>query len=208
MGAATTIHQALADPTRTALLAHLRDAGPAGLSAADLAEREGRHRTTVTEHLHLLTAAGLVRGVPEREGRPGRPRIRYRATGADDDSRAMQLLAEGLAEALGDGPQAAEASVAAGARLAGRLPLACGTSEALLAGLAQLGFDPIDEEAGALVRLRRCPFGEVARARPDVVCGLHLGLMRGMLEGASVDVDDLEPLLPDGTCVARLGEAG
>jgi predicted ArsR family transcriptional regulator len=27
----------------------------------------------------------------------------------------------------------------------------------------------------------RCPFREIAEARPDVVCSIHLGLMRGAL---------------------------
>jgi predicted ArsR family transcriptional regulator len=29
----------------------------------------------------------------------------------------------------------------------------------------------------------RCPFREIAEARPDVVCSVHLGLMRGALSG-------------------------
>ncbi len=208
MTAATTIHSALADPSRAALMRHLRAAGADGLDAAELASREGLHRTTVGEHLQVLSAAGLVRGTPERAGRPGRPRIRYRATGADEDGVAMQLLAEGLVDALGTGPAARSAAVSAGARVARRLPDGQGSVQALVDALARLGFDPAEEAApkpsDTLVRLRRCPFGAVAREHPDVVCGLHLGLMQGLLGDADVAVDDLEPLLSDGTCLARL----
>jgi predicted ArsR family transcriptional regulator len=59
------------------------------------------------------------------------------------------------------------------------------------------------------IGLRRCPFQEVARQHPDVVCALHLGLMQGALEElrAPVTASRLEPFAQPGLCIAHLGPA-
>jgi predicted ArsR family transcriptional regulator len=51
-----------------------------------------------------------------------------------------------------------------------------------------------------------CPFLEVAEEHEDVVCAMHLGLMRGVLERreAPLGVRDLEPLVAPGLCLAHL----
>jgi predicted ArsR family transcriptional regulator len=54
--------------------------------------------------------------------------------------------------------------------------------------------------------MRRCPFAEVASAYEQVVCQVHLGLVRGALEevGVSVAADWLKPHLEPHLCVAHL----
>lgn len=59
------IFDAVADPTRRALLDRLRTSGPASLSA--LAEGMPMTRQAVTKHLDVLRGAGLIR--IERRGR-------------------------------------------------------------------------------------------------------------------------------------------
>jgi predicted ArsR family transcriptional regulator len=56
------------------------------------------------------------------------------------------------------------------------------------------------------LQLRQCPFLEVARQHRDVICALHLGLMRGALDlmRAPVTADELAPFVEPGLCVARL----
>jgi predicted ArsR family transcriptional regulator len=56
------------------------------------------------------------------------------------------------------------------------------------------------------MRIHHCPFIELARQRPDVVCTLHLGLLRGAAEelDAPVDVTDLRPFARPGLCIATL----
>ena len=56
------------------------------------------------------------------------------------------------------------------------------------------------------LRLRRCPFREVAENHQDVVCPLHLGLMQGALAQmrAPVTADRLEPFAEPSLCIAYL----
>ena len=56
------------------------------------------------------------------------------------------------------------------------------------------------------VGLRHCPFLELADGGSDVVCPVHLGLMRGALEAwnAPVTVEKLEPFVEPDLCLAHL----
>ena len=54
------------------------------------------------------------------------------------------------------------------------------------------GFEPWQDESGT-VRLRNCPFHSLAAVHPDMVCGMNLALMRGLVEG--LDADALNPEL-------------
>ncbi|WP_024287553.1 metalloregulator ArsR/SmtB family transcription factor [Cellulomonas sp. KRMCY2] len=72
-----------------------------------------------------------------------------------------------------------------------------------------LGFEP-EADIGALqVHLRRCPFIELARERTEVVCGVHLGLARGVLahQGGPLVADRLEAFVGPRHCVLHLREA-
>ena len=86
-----------------------------------------------------------------------------------------------------------------------------GASEAigrLAAILEEIGFAPEAVAKGKQyqIRLRECPFREVAEHHQDVVCSLHLGLMQGALAQmrAPVTADRLEPFAGPGLCVAHL----
>lgn len=61
-------------------------------------------------------------------------------------------------------------------------------------------------EAGRKLRLHHCPFREVAERRPDIVCAIHLGLMRGTVETlrAPLAAESLEPFVTPHVCVATL----
>ena len=72
-----------------------------------------------------------------------------------------------------------------------------------------LGFEP-EADIGALqVHLRRCPFIELARERTEVVCGVHLGLARGVLahQGGPLVAERLEAFVGPRHCVLHLREA-
>ena len=60
--------------------------------------------------------------------------------------------------------------------------------------------------AGRRLRLHHCPFREVAEHRPDIVCAIHLGLMRGTVETlrAPLTPESLEPFVTPHVCVATL----
>jgi predicted ArsR family transcriptional regulator len=72
----------------------------------------------------------------------------------------------------------------------------------------RLGFQPELTDDGSRILLHRCPFLDVARRHPDVVCALHLGIMQGALRtlGAPLDARDLEPFVEPSLCVAHIAE--
>lgn len=213
-------HRALADDSRARILALLRASGP--LDTRSLADATGLHPSTVRGHLELLIEAGFVTAAPEERRSPGRPRTLYRAapdaplTSEADGYRLLAaILASHLAGTSSDPSAAAVAAGEAWGRyLAEPAPPYAQTSaaaarEQLLDLLDRLGFQPQADDDGRTIRLRHCPFLAVARAHPEVVCGVHLGLMRGALRAweAPLDTDDLEPFAEPSACVAQLRSA-
>jgi predicted ArsR family transcriptional regulator len=204
-----TSHRALAHASRVRLLELVRDADD-GADVASLAASTDLHPNTVRSHLDQLVAAGLVRGVPARRGRRGRPSIRYHAAPSDDE-RGYRLLASVLASALherereGFDPDAEAAGRRFGRRLVGDRPRTSEASDGEVRELFDdLGFDP--EREGERIVLRACPYRELARRHPDVVCGAHLGLLRGVVDAYGGHGDDawLEPFVTPTRCTAGL----
>jgi predicted ArsR family transcriptional regulator len=71
--------------------------------------------------------------------------------------------------------------------------------------LEQLGFAPLADARVGVVKLRRCPLLEAAQQYPDVVCGVHLGVVRGALEELGADPGRteqtaLQPFSEPGAC--------
>jgi predicted ArsR family transcriptional regulator len=207
--------------SRADVLDMLRAAdGPLGVR--EVAQRMGLHPNTARFHLEALAEAGLaVRETEDRET-PGRPRIGYRAA-ADGPTgrRRYRLLAEMLAGLIAGtmpepGRVAKEAGREWGAYLTEQPPpyqrLAAEDAIAkLTAIMEELGFAPRAEaDGGGKYRLclRQCPFREVAEHHQDVICSLHLGLMRGALDrmGAPVTAERLDPFAEPSLCIARLTE--
>src|SRR5215469_4819588 len=204
--------------SRTDVLDMLRASdGPLGVR--EIASHMGLHQNTARFHLEALVEAGLaVRETEDRET-PGRPRIGYRAV-ADGPAgrRRYRLLAEMLTSLIaGTMPEPGRAAEEAGREWGGYLteqppPYQRPTAEEAVAKLTaimeELGFAPHAEaDDGGQYRLclRQCPFREVAEHHQDVICSLHLGLMRGALARmrAPVTADRLDPFLEPSLCVAH-----
>jgi len=71
--------------------------------------------------------------------------------------------------------------------------------------LDRLGFAPSPDARAAVVKLRRCPLLEAAHKNPEVVCGVHLGVVRGALDELGADPEQteltaLEPFSEPGAC--------
>lgn len=217
------VHRALSSPARSRLLAHLRSAeAPVGI--AELAQGLDLHVNTVRSHLGVLEEAGLVASAPESRDRPGRPRLTYRATpqgeeigaGTDDGYRFLAVVLASYLSATSPDPsaQAEEAGQAWGRYVVDRpAPFQQTDPEDGLARvtalLEELGFAPELDTADPTapkVRLHRCPFLDVAKEHQDVVCAVHLGLIRGALDelGAQVEARALHPFVAPGLCVADL----
>jgi predicted ArsR family transcriptional regulator len=223
------VHRALASPVRVRLLRLLLDpAGPC--ETRPLATALQLHVNTVRAHLAVLQDAGLVRSETEERDRPGRPRLRYRPTevasevvepgnvagvAAERGYRFLaQVLAGHLASTAEDPAAEARGVGAAWGRYLVDRPApserldAAGAIERVVALLAEFGFDP--QRRTSQVLLRRCPFHEVAAEQTEVVCSIHLGLMRGALDelGVELGVRALRPFVEPGLCVAELDIPG
>jgi predicted ArsR family transcriptional regulator len=201
----------------------LRAAG-SPLGVADVADRLGIHANTARFHLDALAAGGaVVRTLSSADG-PGRPRAVYAPRPGMNRGgvRGYQFLAQILLSWL----SAAEPAAAANAMQAGRTwgaflaerpaPFQAVTAEAatdrLINLLDELGFDPEPHATTggpSVIRLRHCPFLELAEGNDQVVCAIHLGLMQGALTGlgAPVTAARLEPFAEPGACLAHLQQA-
>jgi predicted ArsR family transcriptional regulator len=190
----------------------------------------GIGRTLAAYHLDILANAGLLatdRQRPAGRSGPGagRPAKVYTPS-ADEVSvsvphREYELLARLLVEAAEhdtDGAirnaacEAAERTGREAARAARSAPTPpAGNSEpaaAVTLALRACGYQPIVESEGR-VDLRNCPFHRVAQDHPEVICGLNLRLVKGLVEESGADPSRavLDPA-PDRCCVVIHAMAG
>jgi predicted ArsR family transcriptional regulator len=166
---------ALANPVRLRLYDAVCEAGP--LTRQEAAEATGIGRPLAAYHLEQLAKCGLL-GVEHRRAGTGRPAKVYRRAEREFVLRApprdYRLLAEVLAEAA-DPAAAAQAARRTGRR---RGDDAVGIVELLRVH----GYEPVEAEPGVL-RLRNCPFDAVAKACPQLICGVSLAFVEGLVEG-------------------------
>lgn len=187
------------------------------LSVAEVAEAMDLHVNTARFHLDGLVDDGLADRTAEPRETPGRPRILYTSEGPSPGPRSYELLAEmltGFVSSLDEaGPATVELGKAWGRHLVDRAaPSERIDPQEAVARLNRLldavGFqsDSCTTDEGIEVRLRHCPFREVAQKHTDIVCAIHLGLMQGALDelGAPVAATSLDPFVTPHLCVARL----
>ena len=183
----------LAQPTRHqlfCLLAELRR--PAGTE--ELAERLGRHPNGVRVHLERLRAGGLVERTRSPQPR-GRPRdmwtIDPRARGSLEPYVDLgRLLARAISPG-GDNLRAAEATGREIGRTIAQEAPGGTPEETIHDALATMGFAPkrrVDHRSGTLTyELCNCPYRDAVRENQPVVCTLHRGITRGLLDALAPD---------------------
>jgi predicted ArsR family transcriptional regulator len=180
----------LAQPTRARLFALLSDLRrPA--ATEELAERLGLHANGVRMHLERLRHAGLVSRERERLTR-GRPRdawaISPEAQPGGDPPTGYVELSRWLVRSLAAGSSRVRDVEAVGRQIGRELapddPGVAGEQRMHDVHVA-LGFQPTREPIAddrLTYRLRNCPYREAVRESQPLVCGLHRGLTRGMLD--------------------------
>jgi predicted ArsR family transcriptional regulator len=162
-------------------------------STEELAERLGLHPNGVRTHLERLREAGLI--VRGRERRPrGRPRdswsIDPQAGPSGDPPGAYADLSRWLVRIASRRSRVGEVESTGreiGRELAERGE-AGSPEERMHRALATLGFRParaIDRDGKLDYTLANCPYREAVRENQPVVCALHRGLTRGLLDGIS-----------------------
>jgi predicted ArsR family transcriptional regulator len=212
-------HRVLGSVSRVAVLEVLRQAGrPLGVQ--ELADKMGLHANTVRKHLDLLLEYAHVTRIRDDSGRPGRPRQVYALAAPTEpvaaEQRNYRLLAAILTSFLRETADPPTAALEAGERFGADLvePLATGESghdspatlDRVVRMLDVIGFQPQLTDDRAAIRLRHCPFHELARDQPDIVCRIHLGLIRGALQelGAPAEAMRLIPFVTPRLCVVEV----
>ncbi|GAA2759458.1 helix-turn-helix transcriptional regulator [Actinopolymorpha rutila] len=201
--------------SRAALLGALRSQSEPTTLAA-LVAASGLHQNTVREHLDALIEDGLATRHPAESRGRGRPAWLYEPVVGGPERSEYAGLVSTLAAAIHRcSPNPRQEAIAAGAdwgrELAGdrRVTATRGGPTArrkVIALLDDLGFAPETDTRATVVRLTRCPLLEAARNYPDVVCGAHLGVVRGALGGYGADPEraDLLPFAEPGACRLEL----
>lgn len=212
--------KALGDNTRYAIYLELaRSARP--LTTAEIAGGLGLHPNTVRPHLERMREVGLLEVEVDGRGDVGRPQHRYStAPGAPSlglEPPTMPVLARmvlTMAQQLGAArADAEEVGHAEGAARAVPFQRAPSTLEALVSDLDRLGFDPVVTESGddpdaAVVAFANCPFAELADRSPDLVCGLHRGVVAGFVAGmGDAEVREFCPLTARTPCQVTIASA-
>ena len=216
---------ALAEPTRRRLYDHVVRS-PVPVSRDEASAATGVPRATAAFHLDRLVADGLLEVAFQRlSGRTGpgagRPAKLYRRSECTVTvslpERRYDLAGDLLAAALDEAETSGEAPrrvLERSARRRGReLAEEARASEggvpprdAVLRVLEAQGFEPrIEDDA---VVLANCPFHTLARTHTDLVCGMNLSLLGGVLDGVPSTglVADLRP--EPGRCCVRLRPSG
>lgn len=209
---------------RRRVLQQLRVYGRA-VTAVEVGEPLGLHPNTARFHLDALVETGLAERSTEDRSAPGRPKVLYATPpGAVTEEDGYRVLAEILTGALehtastpGAAAEAAgaERGRALAAEQVGPGPTrvsAARAADAVVEDLGRLGFESraVSTRAGRRIDIVPCPYLDLARSRPDVVCAVHRGLMQGVLDqlGAPLTVERLEAFAEPGRCVAHLRRAG
>jgi predicted ArsR family transcriptional regulator len=211
--------KALGDNTRYAIYLELARS-PLPLSTAEVAEALGLHVNTVRPQMERMREVGLLEVESDHRGAPGRPQHRYSiAPGAPSlglEPPTFPMLARMLVGAASRAGAGADDAVAAGyeqgieeAEASGQRP--SGSCTAALVGLlTRLGFDPEsigDDDGTTTVAFTRCPFQSIAEANPELVCGLHRGLVEGFVDArGGGDVLDFATLVDRHPCRVQVAD--
>jgi predicted ArsR family transcriptional regulator len=185
---------ALAQPTRARLFELLTDLRrPAGTN--ELARQLGLHPNGVRAHLERLEAAGLVERARERVPHVrGRPRDTWSISADAEPGGAAPTayadLGRWLVRTMSSSGLRVRDVEAAGRQIGRELAPRSGAESAeeqVHGVLVAMGFKPRRRLDGSALTycLENCPYRVAVRERQAVVCGLHRGMTRGLLDAVA-----------------------
>lgn len=188
----------LAHASRFQILKAVRD--EPGISLHELSEATGLHANTLRDHIRVLVDEGLIRSEVEHRPNRGRPRHIYHPVDAGTESSAAQHRVD---EAKRHGDMLRRITDVDTGDLDTE---ALHQLDALYEHLDEVGLQPDMDEAELRVELRPCQFHAIIQEHQEVVCRVHEGLIRDVLDraGGPVEVDRLTPLLTPHSCQLQL----
>jgi len=208
----------LSEPLRRGLY-RLAVSEPGPISRDQAAQELGISRALAAFHLDKLVELGLLevefRRLSGREGPgAGRPAKLYRPSGRQlalsFPNRRYDLAAHLLAEAFESGERATQEGLDEVARRfgeelgqrarrhLGRRPSADRLLSEVVVVLEGYGFEPVRRD-GEVV-LRNCPFAAVATAHPELVCGMNLAILDGLIAGLRTEAVEVRLAPEPGRC--------
>lgn len=180
----------LAQPTRARLFKLINDRAEP-LSTEQLADELGMHANGIRLHLERLVDAGLIARDRESVGR-GRPRDVWRVSPAANPGgvapTGYSVLSRWLVRSLVSSGATPEDVEAAGREIGRELAAentGGPTEDRFFNVLTSLGFQPERtplESGETHYCLQNCPYRDAVVERQNLVCGLHRGMSRGMVE--------------------------
>lgn len=195
--------------------------GPCTVSS--LAMRTGQHENTIREHLDALVLDDLAIKYQSVEHMRGRPAWFYRIPDRSDQSGIGEYadLASALAGAIARRSahpvkDAIDAGMAWAPELVRNSHLNMnGTAKKngisnrrnVVSVLNHLGFAPKQNVDFTRIKLTQCPLLDAARQNPEIICNVHLGIIRGALgEFGATNTDGVElaPFSQVGACLLKL----
>jgi len=187
----------MGDPTRHDVFRYVANA-PAPVGVAELTEHFGLNHNAIRQHLAKLVDAGLLSESTARPQGRGRPRLQY-VVDPTAQSRwgvtgPYERLSVMLAEVLSTGDDPEEVGRRAGRKYRGdgnetRCPM-----DEFVTAMTREGFAPVLPASDEVLEMRldECPFASAAQTDPNSVCGLHLGLAKGVAEAVGgIEVEEL-----------------
>jgi predicted ArsR family transcriptional regulator len=167
-----------------------------------------QHPNTIREHLNALVDDRLAVRTGDPGQRRGRPAWLYGTppeVGSGPGAWEYAGLASALAAHLARTSRQPRADAIEVGRMWGRelvrrssggdgltscaavAPSAVAARREVVTVLDELGFAPSPDARVGVVKLRRCPLLEAAHQQPEVVCAVHLGIVRGALDELGAD---------------------
>jgi len=188
--------------------------GPGAGRPAKRYARSGREFTvTVPPREYELAAHLLAQAVAADQGGASRAALRDAARRFGEDAgaghRAVADEAGGAGDAARGRGDEGRGDAARGRQDAarGRGEAGRGDAERLAAALREHGFEPRPGADGTVV-LRNCPFHQLAARHRDIVCGMNLALIEGLVAGLRADAmrPELDPRPGQCCVVIRAGQ--
>ncbi len=194
----TDAFRGLAHASRFQVLSVVRD--HPGASLSEISERTGLHPNTLRDHARVLVDEGLIRTEVEHRPSRGRPRNVYFPVDAATENEVAQHRVD---EAKRHGDLLRQITpIDTGGLDAESLH----QLDALYEHLDDVGLQPEMDEGSMSIDIRPCQFHAIIQDYKEVVCRVHEGLIRDVLDraGGPIAMDRLLPLITPHTCRLEL----